>query len=243
MYKDKNILGLIPARGGSKGLPRKNIKPLLGKPLIAWTIEQALASKYIDKVIVSTEDEEIAEVSKKYGAKVPFMRPKELATDDSPTSDVILHALNWFQKKEENYDYVVLLESTSPLRETNDIDECVKLLIDNESAKSIVSISKLESAHPEFNVIIDEKSNFIKKIDGSTDFRFLRRQDLSNVYFFDGTIYISEAKAFFKNQTFYHNRTLAYIVPRWKSIEVDEMFDMICVEAIIKNIEKIRFNQ
>ena len=151
--------------------------------------------------------------------------------------------MNWFQKKEENYDYVVLLESTSPLRETNDIDECVKLLIDNESAKSIVSISKLESAHPEFNVIIDEKSNFIKKVDGSTDFRVLRRQDLLNVYFFDGTIYISEVKAFFKNQTFYHNRTLAYIVPRWKSIEVDEMFDLICVEAIIKNIEKIRFNQ
>ncbi len=243
MYKGKNILGLIPARGGSKGLPGKNIKPLLGKPLIAWTIEQALASKYIDKVVVSTEDEEIAEVSKKYGAKVPYMRPKELAADDSPTSDVILHALNWFQKKEENYDYVVLLESTSPLRETNDIDECVKLLIDNEAAKSIVSVSKLESAHPEFNVIIDEKSSFIKKIDGSTDFRVLKRQDLSNVYFFDGTIYISEVKAFFEKQTFYHNRTLAYIVPRWKSIEVDEIFDLICVEAIIKNIEKIRFNQ
>lgn len=243
MYKDKNILGLIPARGGSKGLPRKNIKLLLGKPLITWTIEQALASKYLDRVVVSTDDKEIAEVSKKYGAKVPFMRPKELSADASPTSDVILHALNWFQKREENYDYVVLLESTSPLRETNDIDECVKLLIDNESAKSIVSVSKLESAHPEFNVVIDKKSGFIEKLDGTTKFQVLRRQDLPDIYFFDGTIYISEVKAFFKNQTFYHNRTLAYIIPRWKSIEVDEIFDFICVEAITKNIEKIRFNQ
>jgi len=243
LYKGKTILGLIPARGGSKGLPRKNIKPLLGKPLIAWTIEQALASKYIDKIVVSTEDEEIAEVSKKYGAEIPFMRPKELATDNSLTTDVILYTLDWFQKKKEKYDYIVLLESTSPLRETNDIDECIKLLINNKSAKSIVSVSKLESAHPEFNVIIDEKSSFIKKIDGSTDFRVLKRQDLSNVYFFDGTIYISEVKAFFKKQTFYHNRTLAYIVPRWKSIEVDEIFDLISVEAIIKNIEKIRFRE
>jgi len=242
MYKGKTILGLIPARGGSKGLPRKNIKPLLGKPLIAWTIEQALASKYLDRVIVSTDDKEIAEISKKYGAEVPFIRPKELARDDSTTSDVILHVLKWFEEAEEKFDYLALLEPTSPLREKDDIDKCIELLINNEAAKSIVSVSKLESAHPEFNIIIDEKSSFIKKIDGSTDFRILKRQDLSSVYFFDGTIYISEVKAFFKKQTFYHNRTLAYIVPRWKSIEVDEIFDLICVEAIIKNIEKIRFN-
>ena len=94
MYKNKKILAIIPARGGSKGLPRKNIKPLLGKPLIAWTIEQALASKYLDRVIVSTEDEEIAAISRKYCAEVPFLRPKELARDDSPTIDTLLHALN-----------------------------------------------------------------------------------------------------------------------------------------------------
>lgn len=234
MYKDKNILGLIPARGGSKGLPRKNIKPLSGKPLIAWTIEQALASKYLDRVVVSTDDKEIAEISIKYGAEVPFMRPKELARDDSTTSDVILHVLKWFEDVGEKYDYLALLEPTSPLREKNDIDKCIELLIDNEAAKSIVSVSKLESAHPEFNVVIDKKSGFIKKVDGTTEFKVLRRQDLPDIYFFDGTIYISEVKAFFKNQTFYHNRTLAYIVPRWKSIEVDEIFDLICVEAIIK---------
>lgn len=95
MINNKTILALIPARGGSKGLPGKNIKPLLGKPLIAWTIEQAKKNKYFDRIIVSTDSEEIAEISKEYGAEVPFLRPKELARDDSPTSDAIMHAINW----------------------------------------------------------------------------------------------------------------------------------------------------
>lgn len=241
MYKEKTILGIIPARGGSKGLPRKNLKPLCSKPLIAWTIEQALASKYLDKVIVSTEDKEIAEVSKQFGAEVPFIRPKELATDEAKSSDVIIHALNWFKKTTQKFDYLALLEPTSPLREKDDIDKCIELLIDNKVAKSIVSVSRLESAHPEFNVIIDKKNNFIRKMDGSDNFRVLRRQDLLDVYFFDGTIYVSEAETFLKKKTFYHDRTLAYIVPRWKSFEVDEMFDLICIEAILKH-RKVMFN-
>jgi len=122
MYKGKKILALIPARGGSKGLPGKNIKPLLGKPLIAWTIEQAKASKYVDRVVVSTDDDEIAEVAIRYGAEVPFLRPKELARDDSPTIDAILHALDFFSDKGERFDLLALLEPTSPLRDSEDID-------------------------------------------------------------------------------------------------------------------------
>lgn len=235
MYKNKNILGFIPARGGSKGLPRKNIKPLLGKPLIAWTIEQALASKYLDRVVVSTEDEEIAEISKKYGAEVPFLRPKELARDESTTIDVILHTLNWFENAGEKYDYLALLEPTSPLREKNDIDKCIELLINNEAAKSIVSVSKLESAHPEFNIVIDKKSGFIKKVNGTTEFKVLRRQDLPDIYFFDGTIYISEISTLKIKRTFYHKLTISYIVPRWKSLEIDELSDIICAEALLKS--------
>ena len=235
MYKGKNILGLIPARGGSKGLPRKNIKPLSGKPLIAWTIEQALASKYLDRVVVSTDDKEIAEISKKYGAEIPFIRPKELARDDSTTSDVILHALNWFESTGKKYDYLALLESTSPLREKNDIDKCIELLINNEAAKSIVSVSKLESAHPEFNAVIDKKSGFIKKVDGTTEFKVLRRQDIPDIYFFDGTIYISETSILKIKRTFCHKFTMAYIVPHWKSLEIDELSDIICAEALLKS--------
>jgi CMP-N-acetylneuraminic acid synthetase len=123
------IIAIIPARGGSKGLPRKNIKLLLGKPLVAWTIEQAKNSKYVNKVVVSTEDKEIAEISRGYGAEVPFLRPKELARDDSPTIDAILHALNWFEESGEYFDIVVLLEPTSPLRDVEDKDKCVEILV------------------------------------------------------------------------------------------------------------------
>ena len=114
MINNKTILAVIPARGGSKGLPRKNIRPLLGKPLIAWTTEQAKTSKYIDRIIVSTDSEEIAEISKEYGADVPFLRPKELARGDSPTSDAIIHALNWVPQLKNwlrDLDYIFYLRT------------------------------------------------------------------------------------------------------------------------------------
>jgi CMP-N-acetylneuraminic acid synthetase len=183
MLNNYKVLALIPARGGSKGLPGKNIKPLLGKPLIAWTIEQAMASKYVDKVIVSTDDEEIAEVAKNYGAEVPFLRPKELAKDDSPTIDAILHALNFFSKKGEDFNLLALLEPTSPLRDTEDIDRCIRVLLDNEQAESIVSVCQLEGTHPEFNVIINDKGYIRKALDNTTNFNVIRRQDLKNIYF------------------------------------------------------------
>ena len=119
------ILPLILARGGSKGLPKKNIKPLCGKPLIAWTIEQALGSHRIDAVVVSTDDTEIANQSKAFGAKAPFLRPKELARDDSPSVDAILHAVNWFESHGKHFDTVLLLEPTSPLRKSDDIDKAI----------------------------------------------------------------------------------------------------------------------
>ena len=132
MYKNKTILGIIPARGGSKGLPGKNILDIAGKPLIVWTIERAINSKYLDRVIVSTDDSEIAEISKKYGAEVPFTRPEELAEDTTPMMDVIFHALDFFKSKNMAFDYIALFEPTSPLRKINDIDNAIKQLIDNE---------------------------------------------------------------------------------------------------------------
>lgn len=148
MYKNKNILGLIPARGGSKGLPGKNIKPLLGKPLIAWTIKQVLASKYIDRVIVSTDDKEIAEISEKYGAEVPFMRPKEIAMDKARGIDVVLHSLNWLKEndKRKQYDLIMLLQPTSPLRKSEDINKAIEILFLKE-AKTIVSVCEVDH-HP-----------------------------------------------------------------------------------------------
>lgn len=234
MYKEKTILALIPARGGSKGLPRKNIRPLLGKPLIAWTIEQAKASKYIDRIVVSTDDEEIAEVAKQYGAEVPFIRPKELARDDSPTIDAVLHALEFFSEKGEKFDLLALLEPTSPLRDVEDIDRGIEFLINSEDAESIVSVCKLEGAHPEFNVIIDKKGFIKKALDGTSTFKVLRRQELKDVYFFEGTIYISKIPSLLRKKTFYHDKTLAHIVPRWKALEIDEICDLLCAEALVK---------
>jgi CMP-N-acetylneuraminic acid synthetase len=234
MYNGKRIIGLVPARGGSKGLPRKNIRQLLGKPLIAWTIEQALASSYLDKIIISTDDEEIAAVARQYGAEVPFLRPAALASDAAKSIDVITHAVQFLGDAGFHFDYLMLLEPTSPLRETEDIDACIKMLVTRDGANSIVSIAKLESGHPEFNVVIDNKTGFIKKIDGSAVFSAPRRQDLTDVYFFDGTIYCSKIETLFSTGTFYHGSTLAYPVPKWKSIEIDDLFDLVCAEALLK---------
>lgn len=139
MHRSKKILAVISARGQSKRLPRKNIKLLSGRPLIAWTINQARASRYLDKVIVSTDDKEIAEVSREYKAEIPFLRPAVLATDEAKSMDTVLHAVKWFRSHNIYYDLVMLLQPTSPLRETGDIDRAIELLLEND-APALVSV-------------------------------------------------------------------------------------------------------
>ncbi len=143
-----NITAIIMARGGSKGIPGKNIIDFCGKPLIAWTIEQALVSKYLDRIVVSTEDKEIAEISIKYGADIPFVRPKELAEDNAKGIDVVLHATDWFREndKRKQYDLIILLQPTSPLRITEDTDKAIEFLFLKE-AKAIVSVCEVDH-HP-----------------------------------------------------------------------------------------------
>lgn len=148
MYKDKKILAIIPARGGSKGLPGKNIKPLLGKPLIGWTIEQALTSKYIDEIFVSTDSREIADVAETFGVQVPDLRPEELANDTASSMDFILYTLHLLEKRGKNFSYIVLLEPTSPLRDVMDIDYAIEKLVTIEEAESIVGVCKTEAVHP-----------------------------------------------------------------------------------------------
>ena len=234
MIDGKSILGLIPARGGSKGLPRKNILPLAGKPLISWTVEVAKDSKYIDKSIISTDNEEIAKIVKQSGGEVPFQRPKNLSEDDTPTIDVIKHAVNYFHSLSVHYDYLVLLEPTSPLRETMDVDSAIELLHCNrEIADSIVGVSKVEAAHPAFDVKIN-KNGLIQPFIGNS-IKTFRRQDIEELYFFEGTIYVSDTNILLDNESFYHDRTLPYIVPRWKSIEIDDNIDLMFAETLLKN--------
>lgn len=234
----KNILTVIPARKGSKGLPGKNIKNLIDKPLIAWSIEQAKASKYISDVIVSTDCTEIAEIAIKYGAKVPFLRPDYLAMDETSTADVLIHLISELNKQGFNYDFIILLEPTSPLRSTYDIDNAYEKLI-NSKAKSIVGVSRVESQHPLFCVTIDE-DGFIHS---ETNFKVFRRQEISDLYYFEGSIYISEIQTFLEKKNFYHKETIAYNLPKWKAFEIDDEVDFIITEALLKNknlLEKIK---
>lgn len=233
MYKGKNILGLIPARGGSKGLPRKNIKPLLGKPLIAWTIEQALASKYLDRVVVSTDDKEIADISKKYGAEVPFMRPKELAEDNAKGIDVVLHAIDWLKEndKRKQYDLIMLLQSTSPLRTTEDIDKAIELLFLLKEAKAIVSVCEVDHHSLWVNTLPDDRcmKDFIKP-----EIMNKNRQELPKFYRLNGAIYIAYCNYLQKRKSFFGKETFAYIMPREKSIDIDDKIDFKLVEILIK---------
>jgi len=239
VYKGKKILGLITARGGSKGLPGKNILPLLGKPIIAWTIEPAKKSRYLDDLVLTTDDKKIASIGEKYGAEVPFLRPGCLAMDKTTSMDVILHALTWLKDKGREYDYLVLLEPTSPLREAEDIDKSIKMLIDNEKgAVALVGVSRVEAAHPSFDVLID-KNGMLRPYEKGT-LRFRRRQDITKIYFLEGTVYISETGELYRRRSFYHDRTLPYIVPKWKSPELDDIVDFFHIEATLKNMAIIK---
>lgn len=240
MKNGNTILAIIPARGGSKGLPMKNILNLCGKPLLGWPVQAAKNSRYIDKVIVSTDDKTIAEVADRMGAEVPFIRPKELANDTASSISVIIHALDFFKNRGIDYKYVALLEPTSPLTESEDIDSAIEnLCLKRDLADSIVGISRATSAHPAYAVVLE--SNGLINPFLQEDFRnALRRQDITELYLFDGSFYISDVSVLLKEKSFYHKRTMGYITPKWKSFEVDDIVDMICVEAILNNIDKIK---
>lgn len=239
MIEDKKVLAIIPARGGSKGIPGKNIRMVYGKPLLAWPIEAALRSKIVDRVIVSTEDTGIANVAKQAGAEVPFMRPGELATDTARSADVIVHALHFFIARKQYYDYILLLEPTSPLTETSDVDAALlKLHKARNLADAIVGISSVNGPHPDFDVRLSE-DGLISPY-AAPDFSSLkRRQDTEPVYFMEGSLYISAVDVFLAKKSFYHERTMGYMVPRWKSFEVDDLMDLICVEALMARRDEL----
>jgi CMP-N-acetylneuraminic acid synthetase len=231
MISNKKIIAIIPARGGSKGLPRKNILDLCGKPLIAWTIEKALDSRYIDKVVVSTENREIAEISMECGAQV-VKRPEELARDSSPIIDAIMHVISWFEKKGEYFGIIILLEPTSPLRKENDLDNAIELFSKNiDRADSLVSVGKVHLENPHITKKI-ENGYVIPLIEIGAN--VYQRQQLPDVYFPYGVIYLTLTSALIKYKTFYQERTIPYFIERWQNYEIDDIYDFICVEAILR---------
>ena len=234
MIEGKNILAIIPARGGSKGLPEKNLKVLAGKPLISWTIEQALASRYLDKVIVSTDDEKIADVSKKCGAEVPFKRPVKYATDTASSADVIIHALDFFRDRGETYDYIALLEPTSPLRKKNDIDNGIKKLVGNPEKDTLVSVGVIHLEHP----MIAKKVRDDIVVPYADYPKIFQRQQADKAFFPYGVIYLSKTKTFYETKTFYGERTLPLFIERWQNYEVDDIIDFIVIERIFQEYKE-----
>jgi CMP-N-acetylneuraminic acid synthetase len=222
------IIAIIPARGGSKGIPRKNVRLLNGKPLIAYSIEMALKSRHINRVIVSTEDQEIAEISKKYGAEV-IIRPKELARDDSPTIDVVFHILDFLEKEGYKPDVVVLLQPTSPLRNAEDIDNAVKLFLSN-NCDSVVSVCEVEHS-PFWSFKIE--NGYLKPI-FEENYIKMRRQDLPNVYVPNGALYVSTPATLRKYKSFYCPKTIPYVMPLERSIDIDNEIDLMLAELILK---------
>ncbi len=232
MKSNWRVLGLVVARGGSKGLPRKNLRPLLGKPLIKWSIIAGLNSPSLDSIVLSTDDDEIAKVARESGARVPFMRPAELAGDAASSVDVVLHAIDWLAAAGEHYDVVVLLEPTSPQRESDDI-EAVLDIMDRTKSSAVVSVCRSESMHPSFMFHKNES----ERLQPFMEFQptNLRRQEIDQLYFLDGTVYASNITALRKHKSFYHDDTACYEVPKWKSFEIDDLDDFLIVEALLKS--------
>jgi N-acylneuraminate cytidylyltransferase/CMP-N,N'-diacetyllegionaminic acid synthase len=237
MFKNKKILCVIPARSGSKGIKNKNIIKLGGQPLIAWPIKSALKSKYLDMVVVSTDSSKISNIAKRYGAEVPFLRPKKLATDNSSTIDVIKHAIKFFEKERKYFDYILCLESTSPLTSAKNIDKSINILFTNSNkANSIVSVCNCSSQHPEY-LFYRKKNNLLKRYLNKNN-NYPRRQNLSNLYFIDGSLYLSKVKSLFLNNSFISKKTISFIMPKYKSFEIDDYTDLLIYKTLIKKYEK-----
>jgi len=226
---NKTFLAIIPARGGSKRLPRKNLLDLCGKPLIAWSIEAALKSKYISKVIVSSDDEEILNIAKEYKADF-IKRPDELASDTATTFDALKHTLENVGK----YDYVVLLQPTSPLRSEKHIDEAIELL-EEKSADAIISVCEMEHS-PLWSNILDENldmSNFLRD-----EVLNKRSQDLPKYYRLNGAIYICKTEKLLENKGFFIKENIfAFKMNKENSIDIDEEIDFIIAREIKQSIK------
>ena len=233
MYKKQKILSIIIARGGSKGLKNKNLKKLGKHPLVAWPMLAAKKSKLLDQIVLSSDSVKIIRVAKKYNIEVPFIRPKNISTNNTSSREVVLHAINFFRKKNSFFDYVILLEPTSPLTNHLDIDKGIKQLINRyKRADSLVSVSKCESQHPVFHYQKNRKNMLKKKF--FKNIKYLNRQNLSKVFYLDGSLYLSKVNAFLKYKDFIGSRTIGMEMPKYKSFEIDDKIDFMIYKNLIK---------
>jgi CMP-N,N'-diacetyllegionaminic acid synthase len=229
------VLGLIPARGGSKGVPRKNIRAVCGKPLLQYTAEAALGAERLARVILSTDDAEIADVGRRCGLEVPFMRPPELALDETPMMPVVHHALGWLADQgDAPYDAVCLLAPCTPLRRSEDVDGAVALL-ERTGADSVISFVAVGDKHPARMKFIGDDGRvidppFAETVEGQ------RRQDLPKLYLREGSIYLTRTAVLLEQHSFKGRDCRAWLVPEDRACNVDAPIDLLVAEQLLQHI-------
>jgi len=226
MIHKHSVLALIPARGGSKGLPRKNIIPIAGKPMIAWTIEAAKKSQYIDRVVVSSDDTEIIQIARQFGGEAPFVRPSHLAQDDSPTIDAVVHALDNLPE----YDVVILLQPTSPLRDAQDIDNAIDTLF-LTNASSCVSVTEPDKS-PYWMFTVNKKGKIRPLL--SQELSNKPRQSLPPIRVLNGAIYIVKTETLKTNRELLTHDTVPYMMSKEHSIDVDYELDLKLADYLLQ---------
>jgi CMP-N,N'-diacetyllegionaminic acid synthase len=230
------ILGIIPARGGSKGVPGKNIKLLNGKPLLQYTVEIALESQYLTDVILSSDDTQIITVAESLGVQVPFIRPTALAEDKTPTIDVVIHALQWFEKQAVFFDAVCLLQVTSPFRTVEFLDKAITKFMDS-GCDSLVSVQKVPHEYnPHWTFEVNQDGNL--KIATGESKIISRRQELPNTYHRDGSIYITKTEVILQQHTLYGKSTAFIESSPEFYVNIDTLADWEKAEQMIKNNQK-----
>ncbi len=229
MFNGKKILALIPARGGSKGIKNKNVIDLNGKPLITYTIEEALKSKYIDMTVVSTDSKTIADVAEDSGAFIPFMRPAELASDKAKTIDAVLHAVKTLHEMSYDFDILVLLQPTQPLRLVEDIDGAIDRFFEF-GLRGLASVSSVDD-HPLLIRTIDNDGKLVSLLSQNST---CRRQDMPSYYRINGCIYINRVDEL-SEETSFNDNPISYVMPRERSVDIDELKDLIVAKYYLCN--------
>lgn len=233
MTQALSALGIIPARGGSKGVPRKNIRPLAGRPLVAYSIEAAKTSRLLTRFVMSTDDPEIAEIARSFECDV-IMRPKELATDHAPTLPVVTHVIEVLQTAGETYDCIVLLQPTTPLRTAKDIDASL-VLLDQSGADAVVSVAEVPGHyHPDWQFTLSDSALYL--YNGQPMDRLIpRRQMLSKTYTRNGAIYAVRVRFLLEHKALIGPTTCAYLMPESRSVNIDSELDFQFAELLLQS--------
>lgn len=229
------VLGLIPARGGSKGVPGKNTRLLCGKPLLQYTAVAALDARLLSRVVLSTESEEIAAVGRNCGLEVPFMRPLELAEDTAPMLPVVQHAVRWMENQGERFDAVCLLQPTNPLRRSEDIDACIELL-DTTGADSVVTIMAVPAEHNPHWVYFQNGSNFLRLSTGE-DTPVSRRQDLPPAFHREGSVYVTRRDVLMETNSLYGRKLAGHLIEAESTVNIDGPQDWTRAEDLLAVIQ------